>query len=64
MLPTLMEMESLGLLTRDEATEANSYASNDPQTWMTMPAPLMHKVWAAWKLLEFEPQEIPHLPMH
>ena len=64
MLQTLLEMESLGLLTHDEATEANSYASRDPATWLTMPAPLMNKVWAAWVLLEFEPEETPHLAMH
>ena len=64
MLPTLVEMVDLGLLTPDEAQEANSYASNNPQTWLSMPDALMNRVWTAWTLMDFEPEEIPHLLMH
>lgn len=63
MLPTLREMLDQGLLTPDEATEAQAYATSDPMEWLTMPAPLMDKVWAAWHLLDFDPQA-PGTPMH
>ena len=64
MLPTLLEMEALGLLTHDEATEANCYASSNVQTWLSMPDALMSKVWAAWVLLDWEPEATPYLTTH
>jgi hypothetical protein len=59
MLPTLIEMMDCNLLTPEEAIEANSYASSDPQKWLSMPRPLMERVWSAWNLLSFNPDQSP-----
>lgn len=64
MIPTLSEMVSLHLLTPNEATELNAYVTADPQTWLTAPPHLLQKAWAAWQILEFDPEQIPHLTMH
>ena len=37
--------------------EAQAYVTSDPRTFLTMPVPLMDKVWAAWHLLGFDPQD-------
>ena len=57
LIPELSRFVQSGMLTLDEATEANSYAV-DLQTWLTMPVPLMNKVFSAAVLETFDPQEM------
>ena len=50
-MPTLLEMHQYGLLTMDEALEADKYANNHPGWFLLLPLPLMEKVAQALVLL-------------
>ena len=63
MLPELLEMERLGLLTPNEAVEANSYSA-DTATWLRMPAPLMGRLFQAFVLMQYDPHQLPHETLH
>lgn len=62
MLSTLQEMVDLGLISPDEATEANAYCRGNQWHFNLMPAPLQIKLWLAWNLLEFD-HEAPGTPL-
>ena len=47
MLPTLQEMSDLGLISPDEASEANAYCRGNQWHFNLMPAPLQIKLWLA-----------------
>lgn len=64
MLPVLEEMATLGLLTWEEAIEAQAYSSSNVQTWLSMPDALMRRVHQAYLLLSWNPEEMPGEPLH
>lgn len=62
MLPELQSMLDERLLTPDEATEAQAYSAS-VESWLTMPEPLMRKLFLAAVLMSYDPHQ-PTEPMH
>ena len=57
MTPTLRELLDHGLLTEDEAQEAEGYVTSRPETWLRAPQHLQEKVWMGVALLDLEPED-------
>lgn len=66
-MDSLKEMESLGLLTLEQYQEIRAYVRSPLTTRQVldqMPQHLWMLLWQAEALMMFEPDKIPHLPMH